>query len=288
MSPSQRSLAELNFAVVLLGLVPLFAKWLPLDPASIIFYRCALGAAAMLAILAWSRRPIALASRGDYARMLFAGVLLGVHFATYFAAIQASTVAVAIAATFTFPVMTVLVEPFVMGGRLRPLDVALAVLAFLGVALVVGAGRGAESVISGVAWGLLSAVIFTARNVLSRKWFQAYPGTQTMLYQMAGAAACLAALATPPGAIEIGSWGLLLVLAVVFTAGAHSLFVGSMRHLPAKTNALVASLQPVYAIAAAAALLGEIPTVLTCLGAAMVVGVALVEGVRAPAPAKDA
>lgn len=55
-----------------------------------------------------------------------------------------------------------------------------------------------------------------------------------------------------------------------------------MRHLPAKTAGLMASLQPVISIIAAAVVLAELPGPRTLLGVAMVVSVAVFESVAAP------
>lgn len=286
LSPAGRNLAELLCAVLLLGLVPLFAKLIPLDAVSIILYRAAFGGAGLLAFLLWRRSALRLARGRDYLYMLVVGVLFAVHLAAYFHAIQLTTVAIAIAATFTFPVMTVLVEPLINGGRVRLVDVVLALVAFAGVALIAVPSGTRGVVLAGVLWGLFSAFMFTLRNVLHRRWLRHYPSSQAMAYQLLVVVACLAAFAEPPGGLAPASWLGLALLGLVFTALAHSLFAGSMRHLPAKTAGLMAALQPVISIIAAALVLGEIPGPRTMVGAAMVVSVAVVEGVAVPRRAR--
>lgn len=282
MQPVHRSLLELNASLVLLALVPLFAKWVALDAASIVFYRCLFGAIALWAFLCWRRTPLRLARRRDYPIVLLVGALLAVHWVTYFHAIQISTVAVAITAIFTYPALTVLLEPLFAGGRPRPLDLLLALVALCGVGLIVPAFTLADQVAAGVFWGVLSALLFALRNVMHRHWLRAYPSSQMMFYQLSIVGLLLLPVAAAPAQVAAVDWLLLVPLGIVFTALGHSLFVGSMRNLRAKTASLIACLQPVYAIMAAALLLAEYPEPRTLLGALLVLSVAVVESRRAP------
>lgn len=287
MTPVQRNLVELNASVVLLALVPLFAKLIPLGPEVIVFYRCVFGAAAMLLFLRARGMPLRLARRRDYFLLLLLGLLLAVHWVTYFKAIQVSTVAVAITAMFTYPAITVVMEPLAVGQLPRPLDLLLALTALAGVALVVPEFSLEGDVGQGVAWGVLSALLFAARNVIHRHWLRHYPSSQMMGYQMVVVMLVLLGVAEDPRQIGLQAWLALAVLGLVFTALAHSLFVGSMRHLKAKTVGLIASLQPACSILAAALLLGEMPSGRTLLGAAVVVSVAAAESLRTPQPSED-
>jgi drug/metabolite transporter (DMT)-like permease len=74
---------------------------------------------------------------------------------------------------------------------------------------------------------------------------------------------------------------LLVVLGVVCTGFAHTLFIASMRRVSAHTAAVVAALEPVYGIALAAWLLGEWPDTRTLAGGALIVLAALVASRRA-------
>ncbi|MGD8709327.1 MAG: DMT family transporter [Ectothiorhodospiraceae bacterium] len=278
MHPVRRSLIELNTSVLMLGLVPLFAKWIRLDAVSIIGWRALLGAVALVGFLLLRRTRLRLNRRRDYGIVVLLGVLMAVHWASYFQAIQVSTVAVAVVAMFTWPVIAVLIEPLISGGRYHPRDLLLAVLALCGVALVVPEFSLGSSAVHGAAWGLFSAVLFALRNVLHRRLLTGYPSSLMMGYQLVVIAACLMPLSRQPPADD---WVLLGVLAVVFTALAHSLLVGSMRQLKAKTVGMISCLQPVYGIVAAALLLGEYTSPRGILGAALVVAVAVVETVVA-------
>ncbi|MEQ9569517.1 MAG: DMT family transporter, partial [Longimicrobiales bacterium] len=77
-----------------------------------------------------------------------------------------------------------------------------------------------------------------------------------------------------------GEWGLLIGLGVVFTAGAHGLFIHGLKGVTAGRAAVIASLEPVYGVALAVALLGERPAPRTLIGGAVVLGAAAWISVR--------
>ena len=67
-----------------------------------------------------------------------------------------------------------------------------------------------------------------------------------------------------------------LVLGVLCTALAHTLFIAALRTVTAHTASVVAALEPVYGIALAFVLLGEVPGARTLAGGALIVGAAVV------------
>ena len=73
---------------------------------------------------------------------------------------------------------------------------------------------------------------------------------------------------------------LLLVIGLVHTGLAYVLYFGSMDGLPAQTVAIFSYLDPITALILAAVLLGERMTGLELLGAALVLGAALLSEVR--------
>jgi drug/metabolite transporter (DMT)-like permease len=79
-----------------------------------------------------------------------------------------------------------------------------------------------------------------------------------------------------------GAWpdartlGLILLLGLVCTALAHTMFIASLTAVSAHTASIVAALEPAYGIALAALLLGERPTLRTLAGCALLVAAAIV------------
>ncbi len=278
-----RNLVELNVAVLLFGGTSLFAKIIDLPVPYVIFGRSAVAALAILVYSAVTRSSLRPLRRGDLAVLLGMGVVLAVHWVTYFQAIRLSTVAIGTISLHTYPIITVLAEPFADRTRLRAADAILALVVLAGIVVLVPEYSLASATSQGVLWGVVSAILFTMRNLFVRRYVQRYSGATLMLYQTGVSAVVLFPFVLLTGGLEstVGEWPLLLLLGSIFTALTQSLYAGSLRTLPAKTVAIIATLLPLYSAVLALLVLGEVPTIRTIIGGLIVVGAVMVETVRA-------
>lgn len=278
-----RNLLELNIAILLFSGTSLFAKIIPLPVSYVIFGRSAIAAIALLVFTLATRGSIRPARRGDLRVLLGLGVILAVHWVSYFQAIRVSTVAVGTIALHTYPIITVLVEPIVDRNRIRPVDALLALIVLVGIIVLVPEFSLTSTVTRGVLWGIFSAALFTVRNLIVRRYVQRYSGSTLMLYQTAvSAAVLLPAVALTGGlALTAGQWPAFLLLGTVFTALTQSLYAGSLKHLSAKTVSILATMLPLYSTIMAIIFLDEVPSVRTIAGGLIVVGAVLIETARA-------
>ncbi|MBY5981290.1 DMT family transporter [Ferrimonas balearica] len=273
---------QLHLAVLLFSGTALFSKLIPLPATEITALRSVLAGLALFTLLGLTGQRARLLRPRDYGIVIGLGILIGLHWATYFAAMQFSTVAIGMIAFFTYPVMTVLAEPLLARQRPALADLASALIVLLGVALLVPTPSLDSDVTQGVLLGILSAALFTARNLLQRRYFAHYSGAQTMAYQTSVAALMLLPfISVPEGAMATTDWGLLVLLGIGFTALPHAMLSQSLRSLSAKTVSLVSCMQPLYATVLAALLLSEWPDLKTLMGGGLILAAALYETARA-------
>lgn len=271
MNPKRKNLIQLNVAVVLWGITALFAKTIPLPVVHIIVGRSVVAALALLVFLRVTRQPFRIEKRADLPVLGMLGILLAVHWVTYFHSIRVSTVAVAIISLHTYPIITILLEPWFFGERLRLSDVLMGVVVFAGILILIPEFDVSSEVTQGVLWGLVSAVFFAFRNILTRKSIRTYSGSMLMFVQVVVTAAVLLPFTRLGGASYGGNALLqLAVLGVFFTALPQTLFTASFANLKAKTVSIIATLLPIYGAVFAALVLGEIPSVRTVVGGSIV------------------
>lgn len=280
-----RNLIELNVAVLLFGGTSLFAKLIDLPVPYIIFGRSAVAACFLVILCLVAKIPMRPASGRDLAVLSALGVALALHWLTYFQAIRVSTVAVGIISLHTYPVITVLLEPLVDRTRIKAFDALLAVAVVIGIIILVPEFSLASEVSRGVLWGIASAFLFTIRNLAVRRYVQRYSGPTMMLYQTAVTALVLVPVVVASRGLgqTVAEWKQFLILGTIFTAVAQSLYAASLKHLSAKTVAIVATLLPLYGAVLAWLILGEIPTLRTVIGGLVIIGAVVVETVRAAA-----
>lgn len=271
----------LHVGVLLLGGTALFAKLIALSALDITALRSVFAALALFALLLGGRRALRLQRWRDYGWMLLLGVLFGIHWITYFHAMQVSSVAVGLIALYTFPVMTVFMEPWFAGDRPHWQDMLSGLAVLVGVYLMVPQPDLSDDVTRGVLWGVLSAFLFALRNVLQRHRLAHYPAPVTLLYQIAVVALLvLPLLSDAPWQLDAGQWGLIVLLGIVFTALPHALFAQALIRFRAKSVSLISCLQVVYATLFALLLLDEVPDWRTVAGGLVIVGAAAYESVR--------
>jgi drug/metabolite transporter (DMT)-like permease len=283
-------LLEIHGAVALFGLAGLFGKWLDLSPFLIVLGRVFFASLVLGPFLALRRRPARPISpeappRSDDWLFLGLGILLAAHWTLFFLSIQVSTVAVGLLSYSSFPVFTVILEPIAERKRIDPPALAFAGLCLLGVFLIVPRFSWAESVLRGVVLGLGAGLTFAVLSILNRRLTARWDSVTIAFRQdFFATLALLPALLIIRPVLSASDIGLLAVLGIVCTAGAHTLFIEGMRSIPARTASIIASLEPVYGIVLALAFLGEIPSLRTLLGGAVILAAATAVTLRAMQP----
>ena len=269
---ARSGLAALHAAVMLFGLAGLFGKLIPAAPMIIVAGRTCFASLALGAFLAVNRRPGSMRA-ADMGALAGMGVILALHWWTFFYAIQISTVAVGLLGYAAFPVFVTFLEPVFFNERLRRVDLATAVAVTAGLILVawpiaLNAGR-----TRGVWWGAVSGLLFAVLSLLNRKYVQRHAALTIACFQ--NSFACLVllpALWWTPWHLTPVAWAMLVFLGVICTALAHALFIFSLKAVKTQLAGIVAALEPVYGILFAFLLLAEVPRAMTLLGGALIVG----------------
>ena len=271
-------LVELHLAVLLFGGTALFSKLIPLSALNITFLRCIIAAMVLAAIIKATKRPLRLQRQQDYWAALALGTLVCLHWVTYFAAMQLSSVAIGMIAFFTYPVMTVLIEPLINKTQLKLVDVISAIAVLAGVIMLIPEANLNNDTTLGIIVGIISAALFTSRNLLHKRVFSQYSGPHAMFYQTLITLILLSPWQDVAAQhISQTTWGLILLLGIVFTALPHALFTTALRFLSAKTVGLVSCLQPFYGAVLALLILDEQLTTRTLIGGTIIVATALFE-----------
>lgn len=276
-------LFDIHVAVLLFGLAGLFGKFLALPAWCIVLGRTGFAAVALGVVLLLTppnKKPKDAKTTGLFGLL---GLILAVHWITFFHAIQVSSVAVGLLAFSTFPVFITCIEPWWFNEKRRIIDLLTALLVMLGLCIMVYPSPFGGKVYSGVFWGTISGFTFAILSLLNRKWVREYPPVLIAFYQNGFAALLLLPMmGWANGHIDAGQWGMLAVLGVFCTALSHALFIRGLIFIRAQLASIIACLEPVYGIVFAFFLLHEIPSAHTLSGGAVILLTTLVAMVRRP------
>ncbi len=266
MNDHSRALLQVHFCVLLWGFTAILGKLIQMPALPLVWWRMLLVVAALM-LLPQVWRGLRTLPPRLVAGYCGVGVLVALHWLTFYGAIKLANASVAATCIALAPVFTAVIEPWVARRPFRPRELVLGVAVLPGVALVVGGVP--EGMRAGVAVGALSALLVAVFGSLNKRLVdRADPLTVTALELGAGtlaltALAPLMPLLLPAFAGELlalpglRDGALLLVLALACTLLPFALALVALRHMSAYAVQLVTNLEPVYAIVLAALLLGE-------------------------------
>jgi drug/metabolite transporter (DMT)-like permease len=276
MSPANKALLQIHFCVLLWGFTAILGKLITLPALPLVWWRMLIVVVLLAAMPAVWRALRGLAPR---TMLVFAGigVVIALHWLTFYAAIKLSNASVAATCMAVGPIFMSLVEPWVVRRRFDARELLIGIAAVPGVALVVGGTPTGMRV--GILLGILSAFLASIFGSLNKRYVEhADPLAMTGVELAAGTVfLTLVAIALPQSAFDLRPPGardatLLVVLAIGCTLVPFALSLVALKHTSAFSAQLAVSLEPVYAIVLAMVLLGEQHE----LGAAFYLGVAII------------
>ena len=125
-------LIELNIAMMFISTSGVLGRYISMSPPVTIWLRSAM-AVVFLGIFVWYKKiNLKVNSKRDLSTILISGIFMGAHWVTYFYALKLSNVAIGMLAMFTYPIITVFLEPFFFNTRLNIKHVFLGILVLIG------------------------------------------------------------------------------------------------------------------------------------------------------------
>jgi drug/metabolite transporter (DMT)-like permease len=236
------------------------------------------------------RRPARLRIRPrDLPFFLAYGVIgLTLFHYLYFAALEHTSIAVAVALLYTAPAFVLLASRVLFGERIDGARLGALGLVLAGIFLVTGALRllaTDQATISGAAllFGLGSGLSYGLYTIFGKHALDRYDPYQTVFYSFLFGALVLALVAPPwvPFREHPEATVPLLLLGIVPTIAPYLLYILGLRHLPPSTASILASVEPVVATLLGFVWLGEAMGVDQMAGIALIIAAALVLAARA-------
>jgi drug/metabolite transporter (DMT)-like permease len=256
-----RAWLQLHFCVVLWGFTAIFGRLISLPALPLVWWRMTLVGVALLAVPKFWGGVRGLSGR-QIAIYAGIGVLVALHWLTFYGSIKLSNASVGATCMALMSVLMAFIEPLIVRRKFDPRELLFGLAVIPGVLLVIG-GTPSEMRL-GIAVGVLSVTILCVFGALNKRYIShAEALTVTGIEMISGAL-----FLTCVGPLLLGShvmFGLpspqdslfLLALALGCTLLPFTLGLVAMRQLSAFATALALNLEPVYAIVLAILLLDE-------------------------------
>lgn len=268
----KKDLSILHIAVLLFGLSGLFGKLIEAPAQVIVSGRVIFAAIFLYIVLKFKNEKIEMSSPTSRKIIIFQGSLLFLHWFSFFQAIKLSNVALGLLSFSSFPIFTTFMEPLFFKGKLERGKVITAMITFIGISMVIPLNGIDIKMLSGIGMGVFSGFSFAILALMNKKFSNSVSGIQLTFYQCLGASFCSIPVLLLWNQIPSGKdIFFMLILGVVFTGIAHTLFVMSLKRISASTVSVTTCLEPVYGIIFAAFILGEIPSLKIISGSVLII-----------------
>lgn len=284
MKPGANELNKLAFikylcALLLFGLNGIVASHIALSSYEIVFLRTLIGSLFLTALFLMGRGTFHLReNRRDALFIALSGIAMGTSWMFLYEAYQQIGVSYASLLYYCSPVIVMILSPLIFRERLTKPVIAGFILVVLGIVLLNRKTAG-----EGNAWGLfcgvMSAVMYffmVTLNKQSRK----ITGMENSVIQLTMSFLTVAVFVGIKQAFVIRvpgeAWPWILVLGIVNTGIGCYLYFSPLSKLSVQIVAICGYIEPLSAVVFAALLLGEKMTALQIIGAACIIGGAMI------------
>lgn len=248
-----RAYIYLHIAVLLFGFTGILGRLIELPSASMVWYRMAI---TLVSLLFFPKiiQKIKAIPRRDVLKILGVGVLVALHWVTFFGAIKLSNVSITLSCMASAAFFTSLVEPLILKRPYRAYESILGAFVILGFVFIFSFTG--EEMYLGIAVAILSAFLAAVFGTFNKGLVARHDVFAiTAIEFIAGVAILTIGLGVylqfEPDLMIIPTqmdWVWLIVLALACTTLAFTLTMFSLKDISAFSAALAINLEPVYAI----------------------------------------
>lgn len=266
-SDKLRSYLHFHLIVLIWGFTAILGALITLDAVPLVWYRMLVASFFILLWIKWKRKELRLPRRTLWV-MLAAGVIIALHWLTFFGAIKVSNVSITLAMLSTGAFFASILEPIFYKRKVIWYEIVFGLLVMMGLYIIFQVETDyALGIILALISAFLSAVFALINGKLARREDAAVISFYELLTGTGAISLYLLILTIFGGAdsgftLEFFTLSLediwyLFILASICTAYAFIASVAVMKHLSPYTVMLTINLEPVYGILLAFVIFGD-------------------------------
>ena len=242
---------HLHLIVLIWGFTAVLGALISIDAIPLVWYRMLLATGFIFIFLLWKREQLRLSTK-VLAGFALAGVVIALHWLTFFGAIKVSNVSVTLAVMSTGAFFTSLLEPLFYKRKIIWYEVFFGLLAIGGLAIIFSFE---SSFKLGIGLALISACLSALFAVMNGKFVQQHKASVISFYELLAGVLAITIYLSITKSFKVSyfelsndDWFYIIVLASVCTAYAFVASTHVMKWLSPYTVMLTINLEPVYGI----------------------------------------
>lgn len=252
----------LHFIILLWGFTGILGKLIHLDFLHIVWNRLLFAVVGLGIFLYFSHKSLRITSIGDLLKVLGVGIIIALHWLTFFKAIQLSTASLGILCLSTTTLHVSWLEPIVMKRKFSWLEFLLGLFVIAGIGIVSSDFKPNDY--ESMGYGLVSALLAAMFAVFNGHLVKTIPSTTMAFYELLMGFIFLTLFLFVKGELDTTLFQIsfidymwLLFLGIICTSFAFLVAIDLTKELGAFTVSLCINLEPVYTMLLAIIILKE-------------------------------
>lgn len=253
-----RSYLHFHLIVFIWGFTAVLGALITLEAVPLVWYRMLMASFLIFLWIKWKKKKLRLAPRTMLV-LLIAGVVIALHWLTFFGAIKVSNVSITLALLSTGAFFTSIMEPIFYKRKVIWYEILFGLVVMVGLYVIF---KVETEYITGIILALISAFLSAVFSLINGKLAHREDASVISFYELlTGTGAItlyLLLISFLPGleggfsadffTVSAADWWYLFILASVCTAYAFIASVAVMRHLSPYTIMLTINMEPIYGI----------------------------------------
>lgn len=280
-----KSLIHYHLIVFIFGFSSVMGALCSLDAIPLVVYRMLLASLGLAVYFAIFHPTYFRLERSLWVKVILGGLIIGVHWVTFFHAIKVAGVSLTLSMMATGAFITAMIEPLINKRKILGYELLFGGLIAVGVGMIFQAEY---EHLYGISIALLSALLSSVFTILNTQLVKQGKAITLSFYELLVGAVFGIGFVIFSGnytleAFELRQWDWLwiILIAWVCTSYAFNISIKVMQHLSPFTVMLIINLEPVYGILLSLAIWGdeELMSFRFYLGFVIVLGAILLNGI---------
>ena len=241
----------LHFIILLFGLTGVLGKAISAPYDVLVFYRMSIAVLGIAVYLMFTKQSLRI-DKTLKNKLLLTGILVALHWLTFFESIKQSNVSVALACFSSSTLFTALLEPVYFKKKIKPYEVVFGLIIIFALYLIFNISF---EYAYGMVLSFISAFLASWFTVLNGIYIQDTSSKTISFYELLSGAIIVSVFSLginkfslTPYFVSVSDWINIIILALVCTSFAFIVSVEVMKKISPYTVTISVNLEPIYSI----------------------------------------
>ncbi len=251
---------HLHFIIFIWGFTAILGALISIEAIPLVWFRVTIATLFILAYIVSSKISLKVTTK-EFFRFFIGGILIAIHWITFFYAIKISNISITLATMSTGALFATLLQFVIYKKKIVPYELFFSILAIVGLVIIFNAET---SYSSGIWVALISAFLSASFSILNADLIKYNSASVISFYELLVSVVFISIILIFKGSFTLNffslsliDWVYMLVLASICTAYAFVASTKVLESVSAYTMMLTINLEPIYGILLALLIFNE-------------------------------